>query len=363
MIALSFIYLAIPLYMFALGASQFEIGLQGLIYYGVQAPLTPLLGRLSDRFGRERLLSLGLVVNAVSSIALIWTNSTQVVLFLGVILGVASAFYWPIVESLIADSSPLAGHGEAMGLYSATFGAALVIGPVMAGFLKDINIALVFAGAGLFSLIPMLFLPRPKGHIPRPRSDPSPGGKGLLKLDNLEKSSLIFASIAIFAYGLVTGGMFQIFPVYGAILGFTGAQIGLLLAVLNSSRIVANFATGRLSHRIGKKVLATFGVAISSSVLLISFFSGYVQLLCSLIILGVGLGIVYPASLSFVAESSSKRRGMMIGIFDAFLTVAIALGSQIGGIIADISVTWPYLFFTLSSVAFTLVLILQVKKK
>jgi len=184
-----------------------------------------------------------------------------------------------------------------------------------------------------------------------------------LKLDNLEKSSLIFASIAIFAYGLVTGGMFQIFPVYGAILGFTGAQIGLLLAVLNSSRIVANFATGRLSHRIGKKVLATFGVAISSSVLLISFFSGYVQLLCSLIILGVGLGIVYPASLSFVAESSSKRRGMMIGIFDAFLTVAIALGSQIGGIIADISVTWPYLFFTLSSVAFTLVLILQVKKK
>jgi len=133
--------------------------------------------------------------------------------------------------------------------------------------------------------------------------------------------------------------------------------------VLNSSRIFANFATGRLSYRIGKKVLATFGVVLSSSVLLVSFFSGYIQLLGSLIILGVGLGVVYPASLSFVAESSSKRRGMMIGLFDAFLTVAIALGSQIGGIIADISVTWPYLFFTLSSVAFSSVLILQIRRK
>lgn len=362
MISFSFLYLAIPLYMFALGATQFEIGLQGLIYYGVQAPLTPLVGKFSDRFGRKKLIALGLLLNAFASSALISTGDIGVILVIAVAQGVGAACYWPIIESLIADSSPVGSLGESMGLYSVSFGVGLVVGPVLAGFLKDVSIILVFVIAAVFSLIPIVVLIRLKEKVKKKSETSTRSESGVLRLTGIERSSLIFSSIAVVAYGLIVGALSQIFPVYGAILGFTGTQIGLLLTFLNFSRIIGNFVTGPLSNRFSKRMVTTAGVALSSLVLLLSVFNSYASLLISLVIVGLGIGIVYPSSLAFISESSSIKRGMLIGFFDAFLTVGIALGAQLGGLIADIWLTGPYIFLTITSITVTLILLVLNRK-
>jgi MFS transporter, DHA1 family, multidrug resistance protein len=362
MISFSFLYLAIPLYMFSFGATQSEIGLQGLLYYGVQAPLTPLLGKFSDKLGRKRILIMGLLLNASTSLGLALTASIPLILVIGTVQGVASACYWPIMESLIADSTPSGMLGESMGLYSASFGVGLFTGPVLAGYLKDLNILLVFTMAAVFSLLPLPLLLRLKERAPKGAETEHKATGWSFKLNRFERGSLLFAGIAIFAYGLIVGGVFQIFPVYGIILGFTGAQIGLLITALNFSRIISNFVTSRSSNRFGKRVLATAGVAISSSIILVSFFDSYYQLFFALLVLGFGVGAVYPSSLALISESSPTSRGMLIGLFDAVLTVAIALGSQFSGLIADFSLTGPYLFLAGTSLTLTFILILIIKK-
>ena len=113
---------------------------------------SPILGMLSDRFGRRPIILLsnfGLALDYII-MALAPTLSW---LFLGRVLSGITASSMPTANAYISDVTPPERRAKAFGIFGAAFGFGFVLGPAIGGWLGAINPRLPFWVAGAFSLL------------------------------------------------------------------------------------------------------------------------------------------------------------------------------------------------------------------
>ena len=128
--------------------------------------LPPLLGRLSDRFGRVPLMALGLVIAGLVSLCLPaltgFPNGILLLAGLWIIEALGFVMAGPAQEALVADLTGLNMRGRAYGLYTLAAGVGAAIGPLMCGWLYDrasqaapfyLNGLVMLASAGLVLLL------------------------------------------------------------------------------------------------------------------------------------------------------------------------------------------------------------------
>ena len=126
------------------------------VFAGMQFLCAPLIGNLSDRFGRKpvliaSLLALGVDYTITGLAPTIWW------LFVGRLLtGIAGASY-TTVNAYIADVSPPEKRAANFGLTGAAFSLGFILGPVLGGLLGEIGTRLPFFVAALLSLLNALF--------------------------------------------------------------------------------------------------------------------------------------------------------------------------------------------------------------
>lgn len=121
-------------------------------YAGLQFLFAPVIGNLSDRFGRRPVLLVSLGMYSVNYL-IAGLATTLWVLFLGRFLtGITSATY-ATANALIADVSDPDERAQNFGLMGLAFGLGFIIGPSLGGFLGEIDLRLpFFASAGLAAL-------------------------------------------------------------------------------------------------------------------------------------------------------------------------------------------------------------------
>ncbi len=121
-------------------------------YAALQFLFAPIIGNLSDRYGRRPVLLISLAMYSVNYL-IAGLATTLWVLFLGRILtGITSATY-STANALIADVSPAEERAQNFGLMGMAFGLGFIVGPAVGGFLGEIDIRLpFFAAAGMAAL-------------------------------------------------------------------------------------------------------------------------------------------------------------------------------------------------------------------
>ena len=118
-------------------------------FAAAQFVAAPVLGGLSDRFGRRPVIILSLLGAAANYLLLAWAPSL-VWLFVGRLLAGATAASASAANAYIADITPAAQRSARFGLVGATFGAGFVFGPALGGVLGAVDLRLPFlVSAGL----------------------------------------------------------------------------------------------------------------------------------------------------------------------------------------------------------------------
>ncbi|MFC8575817.1 MFS transporter, partial [Heyndrickxia sporothermodurans] len=118
-----------------------------------QLILSPIAGRWVDRFGRKKMIIIGLIIFGISEF-LFGIGKTVEVLFISRMLGgVSAAFIMPAVTAFIADITTVKGRSKAMGYMSAAISTGFIIGPGFGGFLGELNTRLPFFVAAAFAVV------------------------------------------------------------------------------------------------------------------------------------------------------------------------------------------------------------------
>ncbi|HEX3344000.1 MAG TPA: TCR/Tet family MFS transporter, partial [Polyangiaceae bacterium] len=132
-----------------LGAASHYFGVLVSLYAAMQFLFAPVIGGLSDRFGRRPIILISLAGAAASYLlsglapALSW-------LFVGrVISGITGASF-SAAGAYVADVTPAAKRAQSFGLIGAVFGLGFIAGPAVGGLLGDVGLRLpYFVAAGL----------------------------------------------------------------------------------------------------------------------------------------------------------------------------------------------------------------------
>lgn len=148
----------LPFYAAAFGAGAFTTGLLVASYAAAQLVGAPLLGRLSDRYGRRPLLLVSLFGTFVGFI-LLGVANTLWLLFAARLLDGLTGGNISVAQAYITDVTDEKNRARGLGLIGAAFGLGFIIGPAAGAFLSRIGSGLAFAEGPLAGLTWRFALP------------------------------------------------------------------------------------------------------------------------------------------------------------------------------------------------------------
>lgn len=125
-------------------------------YAAIQFCLAPVVGNLSDRFGRRPVLLCSLFVLGVDYL-IMWWAPTFAWLLLGRVIAGAAASTYSTCNAFIADVSPPEVRAQNFGLMGAAFGLGFIIGPVIGGLLGEFGPRAPFLAAAALSFANLVY--------------------------------------------------------------------------------------------------------------------------------------------------------------------------------------------------------------
>ncbi len=136
----------LPLYGVSVGLNPGEVGLLFTFQAGTSFVSKPIMGRVSDRVGREPLIVIGLVICAIAFVAMPHVSMFALLLVLSAVFGFGEAVVSSSSSALVADSSAFKSLGAGMGMQGTIGDIGHASGPLLAGLLiARMNYAGAFA--------------------------------------------------------------------------------------------------------------------------------------------------------------------------------------------------------------------------
>jgi len=170
----------LPFWAQRFGAGPVAVGLVLTIYALAQFLFAPVLGTLSDRYGRRPIILAALLTEALS-LALSALAGSLFILLIARFIGGLGASNIGSAQAVVADVTPAEGRARGMGLVGAAIGLGFVVGPALGGVLAPLGTAVPFWVAMLVALANALlvlrFLPETRW-IGTTRASASPAAHG-----------------------------------------------------------------------------------------------------------------------------------------------------------------------------------------
>ncbi len=349
------------------GASQFLIGLLVAAYAAAQFVGAPLLGRLSDRFGRRPILVISIAGTALGFLLLglaeplgmalssfVLDNPTPdqlTALQNGAVLGVMfisrifsglTGGNITVAQAYIADVTDARNRAKGMGLIGAAFGLGFILGPAIGGVLSTWGYAVpAFAAAGLatLNLIGVIVL------LPESLS-----AERKAELAKLERRALISVTAMIeelnkprvgplmtirLLYALAAALFQSMFTLWAKDrLSLTAQTTSYLLAYVGLlSVIVQAGLIGQLTKRFSEAKLIAWGVLIQGLALLAWAFTPSVPVLMAVMIpLAFSTGVLNTVINSAITRSVPPQEiGGALGTAGAFESLSRVISPSLGG--------------------------------
>lgn len=330
------------------GLSDFQNGLLFAIFSVCQFISTPIIGRLSDKYGRKPLLVISLTGTAVSFLMMA-TAPSAIFLFIARALDGVTAGNLPVAQAVIADTTEPKDRAQGFGMIGAAFGFGFIFGPaisaVTVGYGTHIPFLIAAAITTVAVLLAAFLLPETNKHKGQVSEDKMFDFRKLIMsaFDPAIGKTLLIALIYSIAFFLFIYG-YQPFTVKA--LHFTPVQIslvfmgigiiGLLSQILLIPRIVKKYGDkkalmGSIAVTIG--TFAVMGLTQSAAIFLLA--------------IGVNAfanSFVMPMVSTLLSkEVDAKSQGSVQGLSGSYQSIGQVLGPLVGGVLATYSLSLPFL--------------------
>ncbi len=297
---------------------------------------SPILGAMSDNYGRRPLLLLGFCGLAMSFFVTALATSLAVLIIVRFFSGAMQSNI-SVANAYVADITPPAERARRFGMLGAMFGIGFILGPVLGGLLGDINLRLPFIVAGCLALVNLLYgyfvlpesLPLERRHKVNWRAcNPVSSLRGLTQLKGVGLLVVVVACA-----GLAQFVMYSSWVLYSTFkFGWGPLENGMSLAAVGvSSAIVQGVLLGRILKRISAKRLAVLG--LSSSAVAYALFGAATQgWMMYVIIFANLLGATVNAAIQSIVSTAADDRsqGKVMGAVSGLNSLMAVLAPPIG---------------------------------
>lgn len=331
------------------GLSDFQNGLLFSIFSICQFASTPIIGRLSDKYGRRPLLIIS-IIGTVASFFMMALAPNALFLFISRALDGLTAGNIPVAFAVISDSTEPAERPHAFGMVGAAFGFGFVFGPAIAAFTLSYGAATPFVIAGTITLIAailtMLFLPETNKHMGEDK-------KGKLFDFPMLAKTLVNPNVGpTFLISLIFFLAFSCAIIYGFqpftlnVLKVSVAQNAILFTIFGAVGLVAQlFLVQRFSKWLGVKRAFMVSIVMTGVGFLIMPLSHSIAIFVfAMVILSLFNSVVQtliPAILS--QEADAKSQGSVMGLNASYQSVGMIFGPVLGGLLATVAIPLPFI--------------------
>jgi multidrug resistance protein len=336
MVGFGIIIPILPLYAERFHASPVTIGWLMGIYSGMQIIFMPILGKLSDRYGRRPVLLASLLGSSLG-FALMAVAGSLPLLFAARIIDGATGGNFSTAQAYIADVSTPAERSRSMGLLGAAFGLGFTFGPMIGGLMSRISYGAPFYFAAALAAVNavLLYLILPESLSAAHRSTPHARAR-VAEVFRHGRSGIFAALVATFFF-LIAG--YAIMTTFLALftekrlaydahaIGFLFGFIGILTAVTQGCLIRPLVAV------FGEAWLARLGLIITTVAMFGLPFSGSLSILLVVCAgLAVGGGLASP-TISGLASQMIERswQGRALSLLQSAGALGRLVGPLIGG--------------------------------
>ena len=336
---------ALPLIVKDFGRGEAAIGLVITAFALTRLGGSIVTGALIDRFGERALVSTGVVIVGVSSIAAAAAQNYPAFVALRAAGGVGSALFLGALMAYLVGAVPDDQRGRAMSVFQAAVGIGLLIGPVIGGVLIHYTtpaVPLYAYGAVCIVSLPLVWRAISR-RIPAQALErapaigdavPAPRGPAWGRIRPLLRNRTYRAAIAVSGLGFfVTGALWTLVPsIWTERLDQTKATSGIPFAVMATAALVVVWHAGALSDRKGRRFAVIPAVAVTAlASLAIGFAGSSFVMIAAMGALGLASGYMRPGPTAMVADVSSlPERGVAVGGY----RIAQDVGSLVGPITA-----------------------------
>jgi DHA1 family tetracycline resistance protein-like MFS transporter len=375
LMGLSIIIPLLPLFAARFGATPFLIGILQATYPLMQFLGTPILGRLSDRFGRKPILLFS-QLGTLAGFVLLGFADMLWLLFLSRIIDGLSGANLSTAQAAIADSTTEKTRTQGLGLIGAAFGVGFILGPIIAYVVLAASggdyraVALTAAFFSLTSILLTTFWFHETHRDDSPSRRRSPFSLAAMA-QALRRPTVGYLLLVMFFYQIAFGGYEQLFSLFTLTrLGMDATDTSGLFALAGIFIvIVQGVLIGRWSRQRGDRWLVILGVStlaigligtsltprvpvpwfnqarvlqslagqssvrVSTQTIRVTLpdeaargWLGIIWLLVASFPAALGGGVLHPAINSLITKSANKSEvGGMLGISASFYSAANAV--------------------------------------
>lgn len=313
---------------------------------------TPIIGRLSDRYGRKPLLLLSIFGTSVS-LALFASAGNIYMLFFARILDGITGGNISVAQAMIADKVAGRNRAKAFGMLGAAFGFGFLVGPAIGGLLSQISLTAPFWFASFMALVATIIGYFKLDESVRKRDIRKQKGEPLFNIKALVKALFDPVVGAILVVSLIASTVSNSFIIgfnaYSVdILNLSAKQIGIIYTMAGFMSVVMQMAGIKIllqKFKLKESIIKFAFLGSFFSLLALSMRLSFYQFVFTLFVYMIFHAVINPIISAVISERSNEEdQGLILGINQSYISLGQIIGPLVAGLVSGISISAIFVF-------------------